>query len=286
MSDAGHDGGKTVLQIDRSDVVATPFPHVAKMDFLPPDLFARLSADFPTSASFEDQFSQTGATGSRVGAGTGFDIYRGDLAYDRLVAGSAAWAELDAYINSAAFVTTFLDVFGEDLAGLGCSITVDPAAYRRDMVESRSTLTARQTIGERLGRIVDGLGRNRNRIPTLFTRLDVEKSFAGYAKPPHCDRSNRLCSLILYFSDLEAEGIEGGELNIYAHKSDKSPAEHERHPKPALVDVVATLKPKPNLGVFFPCSNNSYHGVNAVETAGKARNFLYINISTDGRTCW
>lgn len=59
-----------------------------------------------------------------------------------------------------------------------------------------------------------------------------------------------------------------------------------RHPRAEDVDVVATLSPKENLGVFFPCSNNSYHGVNALKSQSAARDFLYINISTDSDTAW
>ena len=92
--------------------------------------------------------------------------------------------------------------------------------------------------------------------------------------------------LIVYFTDLEAEGIEGGELNIYSLKEAKEPSKHVRHPRPEDVDVVATLSPKENLGVFFPCSNNSYHGVNALKSQDSARDFLYINISTDSNTAW
>lgn len=275
-----------MLQIDRSDVSAAPFPHVVKQGILPADLFAELKADFPTAALFHDQFDATGAVGSRVGAGTGFDIYRGDAAYDRLVAQSPAWAKFDAYINSPAFVETFLDVFGDDLDALGCSILVDPRAYDRDEVEPRETLKPNKTLREKVRAFIPRRASGRTETPELFTRLDIEKSLVGYHKPPHCDRENRLCSLIVYFTDLEAQGVKGGDLNIYAHRTKKAPKEHERHPQPANVDVVATLAPKENLGVFFPCSNNSYHGVNAVETQGVARDFLYINISAVAPTCW
>lgn len=275
-----------MLQVTRSDVTARPYPHVVKQGILPDELFARLRRDFPTETLFESQHDVSGSVGSRVGKGTGFDIYRGDQTYDALIAQSDAWREFDEYINSPAFVAKFNEVFGQDLDALGCSISVDPGAYERDDVEPRSVLTARDTIGDKVRHALHKLGGKSNASTPLFTRLDIEKSMGGYAKPPHCDRKNRLCSLIVYFTDMEQEGIEGGELNIYAHKTKTDPASHERHPKEADLDLVATLTPRQNLGVFFPCSNNSYHGVNAVRTKGKARDFLYINISSATPSCW
>jgi hypothetical protein len=275
-----------MLEINRNDVVQAPFPHIVKQGILSAEFFARLKADFPTEETFSDQFAQTGAAGSRVGKGAGFDIYRGDASYDQLVAQSSAWAELDAYINSPNFVETFIEVFGPDLDALGCSVKVDPSAYDRNNVEGREVLAERKRLGTRMREMSHKLLRGKDATVSLFTRLDVEKSVAGYAKPPHCDRDNRLCSLIVYFTDMEKEGIEGGELKIFAHKQAKAPSAHERHPREADVNVVSTLIPKENLGIFFPCSSNSYHGVNAVRTPGKARDFVYINISADVPTCW
>lgn len=274
-----------MLQISRADVIQGPFPHIVKEGILPADLFSELRAAFPTGRDFTDQHAITGAVGSRTGSDTGFDIYRGDDAYDALIERSPAWAKLDAYINSPAFVDTFMAAFGPDLDALGCTISVDPAAYDVDYIEPRSVLTAKPTVGERLAAFLPRR-HAKGEARKLFSRLDVEKSTKGYAKPAHCDRENRLCSLIIYFTDMAAEGIEGGELNIYRHRSKTDPVKHERHPAPDNVEVVQTITPKQNLGVFFPCSNNSYHGVNAVRTPGRERDFLYINISTVGAGCW
>lgn len=274
-----------MLQISRSDVADSPFPHVVKQGILPEGLFERLHADFPNDGLFREQ-GESSTAGSRVGKGTGFDIYRGDTAYDRLVASSDAWKELDAFINSPAFVEKYMEVFGPDLIKLGSTVEVDPSEYDRDLVEGREALTEHKTIKERVGELFHKLKAKTPSKVRLFTRLDIERGTVGYDKPPHCDRANRLCSLIIYFTDLEAEGIEGGELNIYKLKEERAPSDHARHPKADEVDIVATLSPKKNLGVFFPCSNNSYHGVNAIRTPGRSRDFLYINISTDSNACW
>lgn len=278
-----------MLNLSKSDVSSTPFPHAVKRGILPPELFSALKADFPRADVFAEQHAESGGLGSRTGKDTGFDIYRGDDSYDRLIAQSPAWAEFDAWINSPAFVEKFLELFGDHLDALGCSVEVDPAAYDRGLVEGREVLTDGQTLSEKAKDMLKGIfgsAKGGKQPVRLFSRLDIERSIGGYFKPPHCDRKNRLCSLIVYFTDLEAEGIEGGELNIYALKEQREPAKHVRHPRPEDVDVVATLSPKENLGVFFPCSNNSHHGVNALKSQSAARDFLYINISTDSDTAW
>lgn len=280
-----------MLNLCADEVTRYPFPHVVKQGILSESLFARLRTDFPGAKTFQDQTVSSGGVGSRVGTGTGFDIYRGDDAYARLIEGSAAWTEFDAWINSPQFVIKFLELFGPYLDELGCKVDVDSSSYDRNIVERRAVLTEHKTVSDRLQGLKLKFFGNQNkgekkRVP-LFSRLDIEKSIGGYAKPPHCDRPNRLCSLIIYFSDLDTAGDVGGQLNIYAHKDrTKTAVMHERHPKNEAVDVVGTVTPKQNLGVFFPCSNNSYHGVNALESQDIERDFLYINISTQNDTAW
>lgn len=276
-----------MLQVTRDDVVAAPFPHIVSPAILPADLYARLRADYPTEAFFEASTGATRGEGSRTGIGTGFDIYRGDAAYDALVAQSAAWAELDRFINSAAFVDQFLEVFGDHLGAAGCSIDVAGSTFRAETIEPRSRLTAKMTIGDRVGDLGHKwFGGRRDRTVSLFSRLDIQKAVGGYHKRPHCDRPNRLCSLIVYFTDAAAEGIAGGDLRLYRHNQARPMADYERHPREADVSIVAELRPRENLGVWFPCSNNSYHGVTAVTTSDVARDFLYINISGDAANLW
>ncbi len=273
-----------MLQVSRSDVATDPFPHVISDAILPPDLYKRLREDYPTGEVFGASNAETGATGSRTGKGSGFDIYRGDRAYDDLLARSPAWAEFDAFVNSEAFVRQYQDLFGPLAQLMAMTVDVDSSVYNRDYIEPRALLTERATLGDHVNRVSHKVTRSfmKDRKVELFSRLDIQRALGGYAKPPHTDRPNRLCSLIIYFTDAEKVGLEGGELLIYKHKEQKTQAAYERHPQPADVDVVAKIKPKENLGVLFPCNNNSYHGVTAVTSNGVPRDFLYINIS--GRT--
>lgn len=265
-----------------------PFPHVISKEILPPDLYRRLRADYPTSDEFDATGAETGSAGSRTGKGTGYDIYRGDRAYDALIKASAAWSEFDAFVNSDAFIRQYQSIFGAFDEDLGLTVDVEGSTYDRGYVEPRAVLTAKATLSEKLNRVSHRLtrGLQKKRKIELFTRLDIQRSLGGYAKPPHTDRANRLCSLIIYFTDAEQVGLQGGELLIYKHKESKAQPDYERHPKAANVDIVARLKPKENLGVLFPCNNSSYHGVTAVTSKGVSRDFLYINISGRASNLW
>ena len=184
-------------------------------------------------------------------------------------------------------VEKFLEVFGPHLEDIGCRATINPEKYDRALVEGREGMTVRPTMKERWGSMTRAF-RPQNSLGEidLFTRLDIHKALKGYNKKVHCDRANRLCSFIVYFVDAEKEGIEGGTLTIHKHVKEKKPQDYERHPRPEDAPVVATLTPKENMGVWFPCSNNSYHGVNAMVSNGKERDYLYINISGQSETLW
>lgn len=275
-----------MLTISRTDVVSDPFPHVVKQDILPADLFAQLRADFPQAETFAEQKRINGTAGSRTG--NGFDVYRGDPLYSSLATQSPAWREFDAYINSEKFADTFRDVFADHLDSIGLRVDLANSHVQPDYFEPRHSLTETATPGDK----IKTLGLNvvdlfqKPRPVQLFTRLDIHKSVGGYAKPPHCDRPNRLCSLIVYFTDAEEVGLEGGDLMIFKHGTEKPIKSYERHPAAGDVKEVARLRPKPNLGVFFPCQNNSYHGVTAVTSHNISRDFLYINISGKTASLW
>ncbi|MBW8812446.1 MAG: 2OG-Fe(II) oxygenase [Caulobacterales bacterium] len=273
-----------MLTITREDVVAQPFPHVIKDGILPADFYKALRADFPSVDVFEEQRGAHGRLGSRTGAG--FDIYRGEPAFDALTRRSEAWREFAGWINSEAFADKFRDVFADHLDTIGLRVDVRDSHVNSDYAEPRELLTETATLGDKVAAVANVVtGPFKAKKPVeLFTRLDIHKSTSGYAKKPHCDRPNRLCSLIIYFCDAEERGLKGGDLQIFAH-NDKKPVEnYERHPHPENVAQVAQLRPRENLGVFFPCQNNSYHGVTQVESSGVERDFLYINVS--GRTRW
>jgi len=169
----------------------------------------------------------------------------------------------------------------------GCRATINPEKYSRATIEGREGLTVGPTLRDRFNSFTRPF-RPKNSLGEvdLFSRLDIHKALGGYKKKVHCDRANRLCSFILYFVDAGKEGIEGGTLTIHRHVEKKRPVDYERYPDPENAPVVATFSPKENMGVWFPCSNNSYHGVNTMVSNGKERDYRYINISGQAEALW
>jgi hypothetical protein len=275
-----------MLAITAADVTAAPYPHIIKDGILPADLFAALRKDFPDTSIFDAQKSSHGAVGSRTGAG--FDIYRGDPAYDELTRRSSAWKEFGEFINSEAFADKFREVFADHIDDIGLSVDIRRSHVNSNYFEPRDVLTEKPTLGDRVSAAVGLLAEPFRSIEPveLFTRLDIHKSLTGYAKKPHCDRANRLCSLIIYFTDAEKVGLEGGDLLVFKHNEPKPVRKYERYPHAENVTEVARLRPRENLGVLFPCQNNSYHGVTQVLSQGIARDFLYINISGRTSSLW
>jgi hypothetical protein len=248
---------------------------VARQPFLEPALFERLRAEYPGDALFERN--------TRLHARAGRDLYRGDPLFDEFLAGAPAWREFYAWVNSPAYVRLVLDLFGEDLARFGCRVDPQKAAFH-EYVEPREALTEVKGFRRLLRRVRGAFG-----TPTdpneLFVRFDLGQARAGYAKEVHCDLPNRLVSMIMYFSDTEEEGLQGGDLRLHEHVERRAPAEYERYPREERTRVIATLRPRKNLGVLFLCSNNSYHSVTAMRGDGR-RNFTYFNVSSRAERIW
>jgi hypothetical protein len=266
-----------VLNLSAEDVLGEPFPHIVKDDIIDPGLYRRLKAEYPS----DDVFSSNTSLGGRAGR----DLYRGDVAYDQLLANSPAWSEFHNYINSPEYVDRMFELFGKYLGGFMCQ--VDPEKTRfANYIEPREALAEKS----RLGRAVEGMAGlmragslNKDE---LFVRLDLAQGAVGYGKSVHCDRPNRLTSMLVYFCDAQAIGMEGGELRLHEHLQKKPPEKYERHPKPELTRVIGEVLPKENRGIFFLCTNNSYHSATAVKAQKSYRNFIYVSISSRAPSIW
>ena len=264
------------LNVTRDEVSTDPFPHVIKDGFLDADLYARLEAEFPPV----ELFKAAAGPGGRAG----LDLYEDDPQYGEMLAASPAWREFYDFINSERYVRSLIDLFGDQFAHFESRVDPQLATYDH-YVEPRQELAKKSRLGRRLNQLQTALapGRNAN---DLFVRLDLALGGIGYGKPVHCDRPNRLSSMLVYFCDADEIGMDGGELVIHAHKQKKAYRDYERHPKAEDVTEVARLSAKPNRGVFFLCSNNSYHSATEVTAQKDYRRFVYISISSRAKRCW
>ena len=263
----------SILNFDASDVTRDPFPHVLSTEFLRPELFERLLADFPGDGHFD---------GKPEGGRTGRDFYPDDPGFQDFLRSSEAWREFHGFINSGSFVDFVIECFGPHLDAFGGK--VDPSAVTFEQhVESRDELANHGRLGARMRRL---FGRRSDLTNQLYTRFDIEQGGAAYAKPVHCDHESRFASLVLYFSDSDELEMDGGDLQIHRHRQSKAMERYERHPRPGDTEVVATVRPKPNTGVLFLCCNNSYHGVTEIKSANGYRRFCYLNVSSRAARIW
>ena len=146
----------------------------------PPKFFEALLADFPTADIFAGQQAAHGAGGSRTG--TGFDLYRGDDAYEALTGRSEAWRQFDAYINSEQFADTFREIFADHIDDIGLRIDIANSHVDPGYVEPREVLAEMATPVDRIAGLgLKVLDRFQPIKPvSLFTRLDIHRSLGGY----------------------------------------------------------------------------------------------------------
>ena len=272
-----------VLMVTPEDVVESPFPHVFKEPFVRPDLFARLKAEFPK----DDYFDRNTSLGGRAGR----DLYPGDELYAELLRVSSAWREFAGFVDSQDFIDLTLDLFGAYLEKNGCMADADKIHYNQ-WVEGRELLAAKATKIQRAsGKLKSALGMNRPKDDGLdpnevFVRMDIAQGEPGYEKVVHCDRPNRLTSMLIYFCNKQDIGMEGGDFRVHKHKTEKHIDQYERHPKPDATEIVAKFEPRENFGGMFIGCNNSYHSATAVTKSDRYRDFVYSSVASRSMSLW
>jgi len=216
-------------------VTREPFDHVCVDDLLPKDLYDELAATFPECPP---------ASGP-----TGFTIHAGDEAFDALMANRPAWRSLWQACDSPGFTRFVLAQFSESFAN---DAVVDLSGARHVLYrETREQKQSRHPI------------RNHLAPDDLWVRFDLMQGRVGYSRAVHVDHRRRAATMLLYFSESETSGTDGGDLRL--HGSDGS---------------IVTVAPRANRAVFFPCNNQSWHSVSPIVRQDHPRNFLQITLSS------
>lgn len=227
-----------MLSFPALGIVPQPFPHAVHPDFLPSGLYERLKSKFPVCPP--------------LGGPTGFSYFRGDPAYDALVAGDPDWRSFAAMLHSQAFVDHCLGSFAPALAAEGCVVRLERARFV-DHFESR---------GDKSRRGVEIAGRAAE---DLWVRLDILQGRKGYAREAHLDHRRRLITMLIYFCDADEIGMTGGDLVLHRNPDEEG---------------VLRYSPRDNLMVAFPCSPRSWHSVSRITAQERTRDFVQITISS------
>ena len=223
--------------------VRDPHPHILLDELVDPVVYATLR--FPDTL---------------VAADSAWGITSSDPTYAEVLA-DPAWRAFHDEIRGDAFVGNVLRLFSDDLRAAGCP--VDPERARLGhFVESREEKELRSLPGDA----------DPN---DLFTRLDFQsKGMGQYRDFVHLDWDRRIVGGILFFSDADEEGLEGGELALYRDRRFRNDRWcHE----PELATV---FRPRHNSGVIFLNSNAGFHGPRAIRALRGRRRWLYYTISS------
>ena len=267
---------KTLLTFRPEEVVVEPFPHIVKEGVLEPELYRALKEEFP----LDEVFDRNETTGGRAGRA----LYRGDSSFEEHLSRSPAWMELHQYLNSQRFIELVVRLFGEHMQRFECYTDPEKARFV-DHVEGREELASRSRVRQKVENTLLRFARPK-RTDELFVRMDLAQGAPGYGKPVHCDRPNRLVSMLIYFCDADEIGLEGGDLIVNEPLEKKPYQQYPRHPRPEDVGELTRLRARDNLGLIFLCTNNSYHSVSKIRAQQKYRNFIYCSVTGMGPKLW
>lgn len=223
--------------------VPDPHPHIFIDQIVPPDVYEGMR--------FPDEL---------VSSRSAWGITSSDPEY-AVVMRDPAWKALHDELTSEKFVGEALLCFADEMRRVGC--LVDPERARLgSFVESREQKGL-------LRLTTDGDPND------LFTRLDFQSKGDGeYPDFVHLDWARRIVGAILFFSDADDEGLEGGELALYRDKSFRN--DRWCHDP----ELTALFRPRHNTGVIFLNSNEGFHGPRRITALQGRRRWLYYTISS------
>ena len=223
--------------------VRDPHPHLLIDEIVPPATYETMR--------FPDDL---------VAPGSPWGITSSDPAYAEVMRDDA-WRTLHDELCGAPFVSGVLQAFAADMRRAGCLVDPDRAQLV-PFIESRDEK-------ERAVLATEGEPNE------LFTRLDFQsKGFAQYRNFVHLDWARRIVGGILFFSDAEEEGLEGGELAFYRDRDFRN--DRWCHDP----ELAAMFPPRKNSGVIFLNWNGSFHGPRPITALRGRRRWLYYSISS------
>ncbi len=181
---------------------------------------------------------------------TGRTIHRGDALFDAVMAGSPAWRELFAHTDGQGFVDRLAAMFHDEVLS-SCAVPSERLRHV-DHNESRADKERLQTLDPA------------HPPEAVFTRFDFMQGMNAYAREPHLDHRRRLATMLIYFDAPGPDTFQGGDLVL--HDARGSP--------------VKRIAPAANRAVLFPCSERSWHSVDAVTKCRRPRRFVQVAVSS------
>lgn len=223
--------------------LADPQPHLVIDEIVPPDVYAAMR--------FPDDL---------VAPGASWGITSDDAQYATVLQ-DPNWRALHDELRGPAFVSGVLHAFADDMRRAGCLVDADRARVT-SYVESRA---------EKETRVLATTGDPND----VFTRMDFQsKGAGGYREFVHLDWARRIVGGILFFSDADEEGLEGGELAFFRDRDFRN--DRWCHDP----ELTAAYRARHNTGIIFLNSNTGFHGPRAITALSGRRRWLYYTISS------
>lgn len=181
---------------------------------------------------------------------TGHTIHRGDAPFDAVMAIAPIWRALFEESNSQAFVDALSALF---------AVEIDRACIVR-----RDAMRFTDHIETRAEKEQDRIAAPQQAPEAMFVRFDFMQGMDAYIRRPHLDHRRRLATMLIYFDAPGPASFEGGDLVL-----------HDRRASP-----VKRIAPAANRAVLFPCSDRSWHSVEAVTDCRRPRRFMQLAVSS------
>jgi len=221
-------------------VSVEPFPHVVHHQFIAPQYYLELCRSFPNCPP---------STGP-----TGFSLFWGDPAYQRLLDEQPAWQALFNTFQSQQFIDWGTEQFAKVWHEAGCKVDLSRAryvSYCEDRIDKE-----RSTLRE-----------IKHEPHELWVRMDIHQGQMGYDRGIHVDHARRLISMLIYMCDHTENQMVGGELFLHTGAGPQT-------------DPPVCITPRHNLMVAFPCTAQSYHSVSEITSTLVPRNYIQVHISS------
>lgn len=248
---------------DRIVLNHEPYPYAWVDNFIDPDVFSELNADFPTQNDFHN---------SREIMGGRFNLIRGNPDFHEFMKTSKSWNRLFRHMNSKGFQNQLLRLFQPGIAQN--AMNIDPfSSPFVDYEEPAGTASTTQAAASQAHPTEPDSG-------STYLTFDIAKAQNGYHRGPHLDARYKLIAMLIFFNGREDFGGEGGVFAI--HHTDQDKAKAERFIEDDIVTNSIEIEPKKNRACFFLNTPNAYHSVNHLINANNERQFLYGSLAISG----
>jgi hypothetical protein len=180
---------------------------------------------------------------------TGRTIHRGDAEFDSVLAAQPGWRALFETCHSQAFVDALAGLFAAEIDRAGL-VGRDSLQFA-DHIETRAEKEQSRIAEPALSR------------EAMFVRFDFMQGMEAYSRCAHLDHRRRLATMLIYFDTPGPDTFVGGNLVLHDERG----------------VAARRIAPSANRAVLFPCSERSWHSVDAVTHCRRPRRFVQIAVS-------